>query len=163
MVPPGTLARCHWCLEPWLRIPIRALRVYWCWCQQLEHAGCSKASPPCRGSLRRGCPLLFGRSWKWSRPRPRRECTSPHCPPYQGQCAAGRQKRSRNGRLRTNFSTDNDSQKVQVWALPEYNYTERAGELTVHQRANLRLKGSANPLFSDEKKNVILLSKCFTD
>lgn len=163
MVPPGTLARCHWCLEPWLRIPIRALRVYWCWCQQLEHAGCSKASPPCRGSLRRGCPLLFGRLWKWSQPRPRRECTSPHCPPYQGQCAAGRQKRSRNGRLRTNFSTDNDSQKVQVWALPEYNYTERAGELTVHQRANLGLKGSANPLFSDEKKNVILLSKCFTD
>lgn len=164
MVPPGTLARCHWCPEPWLQTPILALRVYWCWCQQLEHAGCSKASPPCRGSLRHGCPRLFGQLWKWSQPHPQKGCTSPHCPPYQGQCAAERQKRSRNGRLRANFSTDKNSEKAPVWAFTEYYDTEREGKLTMHQRENLSLwKDLQNPFLSDEKNNVILLSKCCTD
>lgn len=95
MVPPGTLAHCRWCLEPWLQILIQVLRAYWCWCQQPGLVGCSKASPLCQGSLRHGCLPLFGQLWKWSQPRPPRECTSPHCPPDRGQCAAERQKREK--------------------------------------------------------------------
>lgn len=95
MAPPGTWAHCRWCLEPWLQTLTQALRACWFGCQQLVRVGCSKASPPCQGSLRHGCPLLFGQLWKWSLPRLQRGCTSPHCPPYRGRCAAKRQKRGK--------------------------------------------------------------------
>lgn len=94
-VLPRTLAHCHWYLELWLQIQTRAPGGCWCQCPQPGHAGCSKASPPCPDSLRHGCPLSFGQSWKWSQHHPLRGCTLPNCPPYRGQCGAARKRRKR--------------------------------------------------------------------